>query len=856
MAEKTGHKMNLTHMINNFRTKKLAIHVNAYESVRVPYQTNTTFGEALKLLEREVQVELGTSKYQLQYFSENGTLHNVNLNDNIKNSKIKECTLSPSFNRVLAERHRVFGVPLRETVAKGSKDGIPNIVVRCAEFILQRGINIVGILRLSGSLTKINEMKKLFDEGVAVEFSTEAESEIHNVSSLLKMYLKQLPEPLCTFEKYLEFVEVTLTSNEVEEQVAKLRFLVHSLPTNNYRLLKYVMEFARTISKNAEVNKMDVNNCAIVLAPNLFRGQELSLETLSAHNPLYLKTTALLINNIDKIFDKAFDESPRGGSVVSVVSITKSDTSESLLDSPSDDTDVLGLVKKEQVATQLAHFWEDKYKKELAKSQDLQEISAKEKKELQEEISSITTQRDSHAREIEEYQSQLTSLTEDYKRNLAMMSQKSDKESVVRGAEAENGQVDMAVGEHEQAQQEAEQAPTQTQSQSQAQDQNEIQNILLFVEGQYEKTISKLRSEVAQLKRAVDTTKSEMAAKATEQAKESRAELKKLQCAVMQLNIKKSKLKEKLRIERLMYEKTEQVTGLAKEEAAKAKQKLQAAQDKLSHLEAEISGYKSTISSQEKDIDTIRTEKDLMRRQVETSSAKIASVEGSRATLEKKLEQVISQHQKLSADVEQAQQDNKEATARHEAERAKWESEKSDIISSNARECESLGLMLEEQNSARERLDNKMLFLSQEKNNLQEQLKTQVTLNQQKDEEASKLHLIIEDLKAQLAHQRAQLTVATQDTQTQEKLAQAAAVRNKMATMAQVNMELEKRCQTLSSEFRHFAELMDRFGLNATVPTTTPTAITTTITSTKEGGVDHNNNTSSSSSANVLELEK
>jgi len=67
-----------------------------------------------------------------------------------------------------------------------------------------------GIFRLSGSATEIAEYKRKYDAGEEVSFDTE--QDCHNVSGLLKLYFRQMPEPVLTHAMFFNFVMSECTS--------------------------------------------------------------------------------------------------------------------------------------------------------------------------------------------------------------------------------------------------------------------------------------------------------------------------------------------------------------------------------------------------------------------------------------------------------------------------------------------------------------------------------------------------------------------------------------------------------------------------------------------------------------------
>ncbi|KZS11980.1 Rho/Cdc42/Rac GTPase-activating protein RICS, partial [Daphnia magna] len=103
-------------------------------------------------------------------------------------------------------KERVFGCDLGEHLLNSGRE-IPMVLKCCAEFIEEYGI-VDGIYRLSGITSNIQKLRNAFDEDrVPALVEDEAiRQDMHAVSSLLKMYFRELPNPLCTYQLYDQFV--------------------------------------------------------------------------------------------------------------------------------------------------------------------------------------------------------------------------------------------------------------------------------------------------------------------------------------------------------------------------------------------------------------------------------------------------------------------------------------------------------------------------------------------------------------------------------------------------------------------------------------------------------------------------
>lgn len=81
---------------------------------------------------------------------------------------------------------------------------IPPIVRKCVDSLSITGvIDTEGIFRRAGNYTKINELKQQVNSGIDVDFK---DLDTHIIAGLLKSFLRDLHEPLLTYELYDEII--------------------------------------------------------------------------------------------------------------------------------------------------------------------------------------------------------------------------------------------------------------------------------------------------------------------------------------------------------------------------------------------------------------------------------------------------------------------------------------------------------------------------------------------------------------------------------------------------------------------------------------------------------------------------
>ncbi|XP_019720163.1 rho GTPase-activating protein 22 isoform X2 [Hippocampus comes] len=167
----------------------------------------------------------------------------------------------------------IFGQHLEETMLNEAQCGpqrrVPALVERCACFIRDHGLREEGLFRAPGQTSHVRELQDAFDRGESLLFDS---TDVHTVASLLKLYLRELPEPVIPFTKYAQFLSCALLLNKDREMgIIALGKQVKSLPKVNHNLLEYICRFLDEVQSHSDANKMNVQNLATVFGPNVLR---------------------------------------------------------------------------------------------------------------------------------------------------------------------------------------------------------------------------------------------------------------------------------------------------------------------------------------------------------------------------------------------------------------------------------------------------------------------------------------------------------------------------------------------------------------------------------------------------------
>ncbi|XP_021107590.1 rho GTPase-activating protein 22 isoform X2 [Heterocephalus glaber] len=206
----------------------------------------------------------------------------------------------------------IFGQRLEDTVYQERKYGsrlAPMLVEQCVDFIRERGLAEEGLFRLPGQADLVRGLQDSFDCGQKPLF--DSTTDVHTVASLLKLYLRELPEPVIPFARYEDFLSCAqLLTKDEGEGTLELAKQVRNLPQANYNLLKYICKFLDEVQSHSDVNKMSVQNLATVFGPNILRPPLEDPVTIMEGTSLVQHLMTVLIRKHGQLFTAPTPEGP------------------------------------------------------------------------------------------------------------------------------------------------------------------------------------------------------------------------------------------------------------------------------------------------------------------------------------------------------------------------------------------------------------------------------------------------------------------------------------------------------------------------------------------------------------------
>ncbi|XP_068439063.1 SH3 domain-binding protein 1 [Clinocottus analis] len=235
---------------------------------------------------------------QAEYHKHSHEFLNKNISELKENHSQKGPLLSLS-------SQKVYGEPLLSHLSRSNRE-IAAPIQECVHMLLRTGMIEEGLFRLAAAASVVKRLKTCLDHEL-VDYS-EFSMDPHAVAGALKSYLRELPEPLLTFELYTDWFKAA-GEKDPTEKLEQFRVLLKKLPPDNYNNLRYLVQFLSLLSEQQAVNKMTPSNIAIVLGPNLLwpraEGEAALFDMASASSVQVVTVIEPLIQYSSSLFPEA-----------------------------------------------------------------------------------------------------------------------------------------------------------------------------------------------------------------------------------------------------------------------------------------------------------------------------------------------------------------------------------------------------------------------------------------------------------------------------------------------------------------------------------------------------------------------
>uniref|UniRef100_A0A6E8VCJ8 Rho-GAP domain-containing protein n=2 Tax=Anopheles coluzzii TaxID=1518534 RepID=A0A6E8VCJ8_ANOCL len=205
-----------------------------------------------------------------------------------KEKKLKQGSVSEEVLE-LGDAQPIFGVSLGlATERSRCHDGInlPLVVRDCIDYLQEHGLQSEQIYKVEAVKTKLQQLKRTYNNR---EGSCSGEMDVPIACGLLKMFLRELPEPILTTDLSSRFEEVA-SHSQVSQQEQELVCLVEQLPSCNRTLLSWMFMHVDAVTQNEDFTKMNAQNIAMLLSPTLQMSHRLFVAILCHCSTLFADT--------------------------------------------------------------------------------------------------------------------------------------------------------------------------------------------------------------------------------------------------------------------------------------------------------------------------------------------------------------------------------------------------------------------------------------------------------------------------------------------------------------------------------------------------------------------------------------
>uniref|UniRef100_A0A3Q2PW18 Rho GTPase-activating protein 23-like n=1 Tax=Fundulus heteroclitus TaxID=8078 RepID=A0A3Q2PW18_FUNHE len=196
---------------------------------------------------------------------------------------------------------KAFGVRLEDCQPAVNYKFVPLIVEMCCNVVENTGLEYTGIYRVPGNNAMVSSLQEHLSKGMDINTAEERWQDLNVISSLLKSFLRKLPEPLFTDDKYNDFIDANRIE-DAEDRLKTMKKLICDLPDYYYHTLKFLVGHLKRVADHSEKNKMEPRNLALVFGPTLVRTSEDNMTDMVTHMPDRYKIVETLILHHDWFF--------------------------------------------------------------------------------------------------------------------------------------------------------------------------------------------------------------------------------------------------------------------------------------------------------------------------------------------------------------------------------------------------------------------------------------------------------------------------------------------------------------------------------------------------------------------------
>ncbi|KAI9146568.1 Rho GTPase activation protein [Paraphysoderma sedebokerense] len=193
-----------------------------------------------------------------------------------------------------------FGTNLAELLDRENSD-VPSFLRNCFGLVEEFCSDAIGVYRASPPGSVLQKVKTAIDKDPSYNLRSEdVLADPSCVTGLIKIFFRELPDPLFTKIMYREFMSAARMDDE-RMRLLTIHDLVNKLPDPNYATLRLLMNHLDRVGQRQHRNKITVHGLSIIFGPILLSAPD----GIDTTNDLYYqcKVVEIILTNFRIIFD-------------------------------------------------------------------------------------------------------------------------------------------------------------------------------------------------------------------------------------------------------------------------------------------------------------------------------------------------------------------------------------------------------------------------------------------------------------------------------------------------------------------------------------------------------------------------
>ncbi|XP_068862627.1 rho GTPase-activating protein 12 isoform X8 [Aphelocoma coerulescens] len=278
------------------------------------YTINNQVIESDEALDDEVPDSPGVEKQDKEKEKENKDskkLRSVKAPSNIDSTDQKKTktklkkflTRRPTLQAVREKgyiKDQVFGSNLT-SLCQRENSTVPKFVKLCIEHVEEHGLDVDGLYRVSGNLAVIQKLRFAVNHDEKLDLNDSKWEDIHVITGALKMFFRELPEPLFTYNHFNDFVNAI--KQEPRQRVSAVKDLIKQLPKPNQDTMQVLFRHLKRVVENGEKNRMTYQSIAIVFGPTLLKPEK-ETGNIAVHTVYQNQIVELILLELNSIFGR------------------------------------------------------------------------------------------------------------------------------------------------------------------------------------------------------------------------------------------------------------------------------------------------------------------------------------------------------------------------------------------------------------------------------------------------------------------------------------------------------------------------------------------------------------------------